>query len=445
MSAPRSEALLEPLELFGVRLGLERVRRLLAALGSPHLAVPVVLVAGTNGKGSTAALLAAMCRAAGYRVGLYTSPHLEAVTERLAVDGRPIGDRELAGHLAAILALEPGNAGSRRSGAPEAGPRHAGPPTYFEALTVAAFLCFRAAAAEIAVMEVGLGGRLDATNVSEPVLSLVTSIARDHEEHLGTGLAAVAGEKAGILRRGAPAIAWTEDREVEAVLRDRARELGSELHLAARRVRIEPTDGGLFPQRARLRTGDGRVYALELHLAGRHQLRNLSLAVLAAETLAERGFPRLDAAAIRAGARRCRWPGRLEDVELPGGRRVTLDGAHNPAAAAAVADWARSLPEPPDLLFGAMGDKEVAEMLPALAAVTGRLILTRPPGRRAAAPRDLASCLGGRRSVIEPDLGRALEVALDGCGGRLLVCGSIYLVGAIRGLLRRRFGVPPPP
>ncbi len=434
MSAPRSEALLAPLELFGIRLGLERVRRLLAALGSPHRLVPVVLVAGTNGKGSTAALLAAMCRAAGYRTGLYTSPHLEAVTERLAIDGRSIDDRDLAGHLEAILAA----AGPR-----EAGSRAAGPPTYFEALTVAAFRHFAAAGAEIAVLEVGLGGRLDATNAGEPVLSLITSIARDHEEHLGTGLAAVAGEKAGILRRGTPAIAWTEEPEAEAVLRARAREIGSELVLAADRVRLVPAaPAGVVPQRLSLETGD-RLYEIELHLAGRHQLQNLAVAVLAAETLAERGFPRLDAAAIAAGAGRCRWPGRLEDVDLPGGGWVTLDAAHNPAAAAALADWMRYLPEPPDLLFGAMGDKAVESMLPALAALAGRVFLTRPPGRRAADPRDFLALISGDEVVVEPDPGRALDAALAGDGGRLLVCGSIYLVGEVRGLLRRRFGVPP--
>ena len=429
MSAPRSEALLRPLELFGVRLGLERVRHLLAALGSPHLAVPAVLVAGTNGKGSTAALLAAMCRAAGYRTGLYTSPHLEAVTERLAVDGRAIDDGALAGHLEEILARTDSD----------------GPPTYFEALTVAAFRHFLTAGVEIAVLEVGLGGRLDATNVAEPVLSLITSIARDHAEHLGAGLAAVAGEKAGILRRGAPAIAWTEDGEVEAVLRDRAREVGSELICAPQRVRMVPSaGGGGVPQRVSLRTGGDRVYDLELHLAGRHQLRNLAVAVLAAEVLAGRGWHRLDAAAIAGGARSCRWPGRLEAVDLPDGRRVILDGAHNPAAVAAVADFVRRLPEPPDLLFGAMGDKAVGEMLPALAAVTGRVVLTRPSGRRAADPRELRPLVAGRPVVIEPDPGRALDEALAGCEHGLLVCGSIYLVGEVRGILRRRFGVPPP-
>lgn len=441
--APQSDALLRPLEMFGMRLGLERVRQRLAALEEPQGDLPAVLVAGTNGKGSTAALLAAMGRAAGYRVGLYTSPHLESVTERIALDGRAIGDAELARYLEEVL---------------EAGDEL---PTYFEALTLAALRFFREREVELAILEVGLGGRLDATNVCEPILSLITSIALDHERHLGSTLEAIAREKSGILRPGKPAIAWTEDARVENVLRRRADALGARLTLAPQRVGLRPRGpGDAVPQRAAVHIardvdGEDGIHDVGIHLPGRHQLTNLALAVLAAETLCDLGWKRLDDPAIAAGAEGCRWPGRLEEVTLPDGRRVLLDIAHNPAAARALADFVTVLPAPPGLLFGALEDKTVDRMLPALAAATSRLVLTCPPagghaGRGAADLRQWLTLVEDRETVVEPDPRRALDHALaatptDGPGSRLLVCGSIYLVGAVRRMLRERFGVPDPP
>jgi dihydrofolate synthase / folylpolyglutamate synthase len=420
--------LLAPLEIFGVRLGLERIRRLLGGFGDPHLATPVVLVAGTNGKGSTAALVAAMCRAAGYRTGLYTSPHLEEVTERIVLDEKPIDDGTLAGYLEKIL---------------ERARREDAPPTYFEALTAAAFLYFRDRRADLAVMEVGLGGRLDATNVGEPILSLISSIAFDHECHLGTTLTAIAREKAGILRPGRPAIAWAEG-EAAAALEEQAAAIGGDLALAPRQIRIAG-DG----RTVTLRT-PRRSYRLTPALAGAHQRRNLGLAVLAAETLAQIGFPRLDAAAIAAGCRRCRWPGRLETVVLADGRQVLLDAAHNPDAVLALCEYVRTSVETPDLLFGAMRDKNVGAMLPPIAALCRRLILTRPSASRAEGPpgvgprggdpQSWAPLLTGRKLEIEIDPARALDKALKGGSELLLACGSIYLIGEVRKRLRERYG-----
>ncbi len=427
-AAPRSESLLAGVDMFGMRLGLGRIRKLLGTLGDPHLAVPVVLVAGTNGKGSTAALLAAMCRAAGYRTGLYTSPHLEAVTERLVIDAQAIDDGDLARYLEEVLGT---------------GDSLGESPTYFEALTVAAFRHFRDAGVDLAVMEVGLGGRLDATNVSEPILSLISSIALDHERHLGSSLTAVAREKSGILRRGRPAIAWTEDEEVERALCERAQAVGCELVVGPRQVQITDVDwDNDLPQWATFETTE-RIYRLELYLAGHHQLQNLALAILAAETLRDQGFGALDAEAIEAGARQVRWPGRLEDVELPDGRHVLLDAGHNPAAVDAVAEHVDHFLEPPDLLFGAMADKAVDLMLPAIAAVSGRVILTRAGVGRAGNPSAWSAFLE-REVVVEPDCAKALDMALAGGARRVLVCGSVYLVGEVRGLLRQRFGVPAP-
>jgi dihydrofolate synthase/folylpolyglutamate synthase len=205
---PDAAAALARLETFGMHLGLDHVRRLLGELGDPQRGLPAVLVAGTNGKGSTAALLAAVGRAAGYRTGLYTSPHLETVEERVRVDGERIGGEELG-----ALVLEVVAAGERVLPAP---------PTYFEALTAAALLCFRRRAVELAVLEVGLGGRLDATNAAEPAVSVITPVALEHQEQLGDTLAAIAGEKAGVMRRGRPTVAWGGEPEVAAALRQAA-------------------------------------------------------------------------------------------------------------------------------------------------------------------------------------------------------------------------------
>ncbi len=428
MPASRSETLLGGLEHFGMRLGLGRVRRLLAGLGDPHLAVPAVLVAGTNGKGSTAALLAAICRAAGYRTALYTSPHLETVTERLTVGGKPIDDRRLAAHLEQCLA---------------AAEAIGEPPTYFEALTVAAFLHFRAAAADLTILEVGLGGRLDATNASEPELSIITSIGLDHEQHLGDTAAAVAREKSGILRQGRPMVAWAEEPEVRRALCERAAEVGALPELVDAAGISTSTTPATYPQQVRLATPRS-THDLELFLAGEHQLANLSLAVRAAEILAERGWPALDALAIRHGAASCRWPGRLEWVDLGDGRRVLLDAAHNSTGLAALVSFLEQLAEPPDLLFGALAEKSIDGVLPRLATVVDRVFLTRPPERRAADPERWSTLFEGRPIHIEPALARALDLALEAGAGTLLASGSIYLVGRVRSLLRERFGVPEP-
>jgi dihydrofolate synthase / folylpolyglutamate synthase len=395
-------------------------------LGDPQLAVPAVLVAGSNGKGSTAALLAAMASAAGYRTGLYTSPHLESVEERLGIDGRAIDPGRLGELLAHLVGVAESETGT--------------PPTYFEALTVAAFLWFAAEKLDLAVIEVGLGGRLDATNLCEPILSLVTSISLEHQEFLGDTLAAIAREKAGVFRRGRPALAWVADPEPAAALREVASACGARLTFAPERVRIasaaiEDWSG----QQVRLST-PRRTYDLRLALLGEHQQRNLGLAVLAAETLEMAGFPSLDAAAIARGAAACRWPGRLEAIDLPGGRRLLLDAAHNAEGAAALAGFLAALGRPVDLLFGVLTDKAAGAMLAALAPYARNLVLTTPASPRAADPRDLAALLHDRPGlpgiVVEPDPGRALARLLSWGGEVAVACGSIYLIGDLRRRLR---------
>jgi len=363
-----------------------------------------------------------MATAAGYRTGHYTSPHLETVEERLQIDGSPIGSERLGGLLEEIV-----DAAESATGAP---------PTYFEALTVAAFRWFAEEALDLTVVEVGLGGRLDATNLAEPILSLVTSISLEHRELLGDTLAAIAREKAGIFRPGRPALAWVTDPEPRAALAEVAAEKGTALRFAQDLVRIEGAEReGWTGQRVRLVTPGGR-HDLRLALLGEHQQHNLGLAVLAAETLVEGGFPHLGPESIAAGATACHWPGRLEVIELSGGRHLLLDAAHNSEGAAALAGFLASLGKPVDLLFGVLTDKDAATMLADLAPHARRLILTTPPSPRAQDPAALLPYIKGMGDVeVEPDPGRALDRLLDGDGEVLVVCGSIYLIGEVRGRL----------
>jgi dihydrofolate synthase/folylpolyglutamate synthase len=421
--------LLDRLEMWGQRLGLERIRELLERLGAPQARVPLVLVAGTNGKGSTAAFLSAILSAGGCRVGLYTSPHLESVEERIRLDGRSIDTARFLELLERVLTAAQGMSEL---------------PTYFEAVTAAAFLCFAEARLDVAVAEVGLGGRLDATNASEPTLSVITSIAFDHQEHLGPRLLDIAREKAGILRRGREALACAGDDEVRDALRAAAAAAGSELRFVEDEVAFGPAtaepDGDRW--RYRLRTPEDS-YDVRARLRGAHQAVNLALAVRAAERLRALGVARSDHDAIVHGIERARWPARLEAVALPGNASVLLDGAHNEAGIVALCDYLRSVPAPAgrDLLFGALQGKRAEHSLARLAPAFARITLTEPRSPKALPAEALRDAAPG--AVVLPANGEALEAALRGAGPReLVVCGSLYLVGEVRGLLRQRFGTP---
>ncbi len=417
------QPILARLDGLGIKLGLERARTLLAALGDPQRRFPAVLIAGTNGKGSTSAFLAAMAQGSGYRTGLYTSPHLEVVEERLRIDGRMIETGHLGRLLADLVDLAERETGS--------------PPTYFEAVTLAAFQWFAEEKVDIAVVEVGLGGRLDATNLCDPILSLITPIGFDHQEYLGNTLWEIAREKAGILRPDRPALVWTNEPEAAESIRETAAAIGANLRFASDEVRIESIDPkGWTSQRVRLAT-PLRVYDLEIALLGAHQAINLGLAVRAAETLADLGFNGFDLRSIREGAAACRWPGRLEAIDLPGGRRLLLDAAHNPDGARVLADFLDRMNEPVDLLFGVLADKDYTEMLGLLAPRARRIVLTTPASPRAKNPAELAELLGDREGVfVEPDLRKALDRALGLGGETLVACGSIFLIGEVRRAVR---------
>jgi dihydrofolate synthase/folylpolyglutamate synthase len=416
---PSPAALLAARSARGIRLDLAPFRALAAVLGHPERRFSSLLVAGTNGKGSTAAIVDSIARSARLRVGLTTSPHLERVTERIRIGGEELASERLAALLERVFAT--------------AEQRALAPPTYFEATIAAAFLAFAEGSVDLAVVEVGLGGRLDATNAVEPLLAVVTPVQLDHTELLGPTLAAIAREKAGIFRPGVPALLAAQEPEAGAALAAEAARLGAPLHRVEEEVAIvRAAWRGLGGHALELST-PLRSYTLALPLAGEHQLGNAATAVRAAELLAAR-FPALDAGAIARGVAAVRWPGRLESIALPGhATRLLLDAAHNPDGCAALARFLDRLAEPFDLLFGVLADKEAARMLPPLAARARRVTLTRPDSERALDPARLAPLLAPRADLgVVSDPAAALAAALAPAPPLLVVCGSLFLVGAVR-------------
>ena len=409
------------LDLRGIKLGLAAIDAVCERLGRPERRVPAVLVAGTNGKGSTAATLASIAVAAGLRTGLYTSPHLESVTERIRLGPDDIAPEELDAALGEVFA------------AADRAP--AVPVTYFEAMTAAAFVAFARRGLELAILEVGMGGRLDATNVAPAILSVVTSISLDHVEDLGPTIAKIAFEKAGVFRAGRPALVASRLPEALAVFDDVARQSGALLHRMADETRIEAVEASLSGTRFRLTT-PGRAYELATPLAGPHQVENAATAARAAELLA----PQLpfDSAAIVKGVASVRWPGRLERFAARG-RTVLVDGCHNPDGAAALAAFVTGAGLRPDLVFGAMADKDVESMGAALAPAVRRIRFVPAGSPRAASTEDLLRRFspGGADAAASPSLAAALDelLAADSPGEPIIVAGSLYLVGEARSLL----------
>jgi len=417
-------AYLEERTQLGIKFGLDTIRALVSALGHPERACATLLVAGTNGKGSVAASLDAALRESGVRCGLYTSPHLVRVHERIAVGGRAISSRELARAVSAV-----GDAAEAlvRSG------KIPGLPTYFETVTAAAFWHFRAARVEVAVLEVGLGGRLDATNVAEPLVSAVVSLDFDHEAFLGKTLASIAREKAGVMRKGHAVVLGPLPEEARATLLREARRKGARPIEARAGVRtLEHEDGRLTVET------EAHTWKRLLPLPGAHQRDNLLVALRVLEAARAAGLPIGFARAAR-GLSRLRWPGRLQ--RLPGRPPLLLDGAHNPAGARALGAYLRGM-GPFVLLFGVMADKDVAGLARELFPLAREVVLTRPRGGRAATPEEIARRTGrlARRVHPEADVKRALALARGRArkGETVVVAGSLYLVGEVLSLMRPR-------
>jgi dihydrofolate synthase/folylpolyglutamate synthase len=424
-------------------LGLGRMRRLLRRLDDPHEGLRIVHVAGTKGKGSTAAMTAAALTAAGVKTGLYTSPHLERLEERYVIDGQPIATDALADLTdevrAAVKAMETDEGTSRREGA-----------TFFEITTAMALLHFARRGVGAVVLEVGMGGRLDSTNVVRPLVAIVTSIALDHTRQLGDTLGAIAREKAGIFKRGVPAVSGVREAEPRAAVRlvaearrRRLREIDVDFHYEE----IPPTPplARPTPSRAAVRTWRTDWGVLDVPLLGPHQAHNMAVALAGLDALAE-ADPSLavspaDAARGFAGLN---WPAR---VEVMGSRPwLVVDGAHNPASAAALAETLRShFPDVPRaLVFGTTRDKDLPgqlrELLPLFRDRIATQYLHNPRAVSAEEVAAAAEAIDGRSTLVERDPAEALAAArrLAGPEGLVCVTGSLFLAAEARAVVLGR-------
>ena len=436
------------------KFDLEHMRVLAEALGHPERRFTSILIAGTNGKGSTAATLASILQTAGHRTGLYTSPHLQRINERIRVNVDEISDPEFAEmherveKIAAELV---------------ANGKLPHPPSFFETLTAMAFEYFASAGVEIAVLEVGMGGRLDATNVVDPCISVITDIALDHQQFLGNTIGEIAKEKAGIIRKSGVVVMLPQHPEANDVLGNLAMERNARAVSAVEYVPdVSPAGNSagakapiLLPSSARLKpcpdtnslakpyqlTALGREITVVSPLIGRHQLRNTALAVAAAAEVNNCGF-KVTAADIERGIRTTDWPGRLQLI--PGSPRILLDVAHNPAGAWALRSALSTYFEdvPLTFIFGAMRDKAIREMTQILFPLAERVIATRPDNPRAASPEEIAALAAetGTEVMCEPEIASALARAraMTSSRGMIVVTGSIYLVGAVLRMLEEK-------
>ena len=415
---------------FGIRLGLARTRALLRSLGDPQLQLRGALVGGTNGKGSVLALAGAALQAAGVRAGTTPKPHLISYRERLQIDGEPIDPVTFTRLVPEVLAAADGVE------------RRHGPPTEFELLTAMLFRWFAEERVDVAVVEVGLGGRLDATHAWDGGVAAITNVALDHMAWLGDTIPAIAREKAAIIERGDHALTGASGHALE-VIRRRARRVGAPL--------VEVTAPALLGwDRDGLDVDLPRLGQTRISLRGRHQAENAGVAHALLDALAAAGIAQVPEEARRRAYRSATWPGRLELLEV-GGREVLLDGAHNPAGAAALATALDDLrpfllggaePEPPPLtlVHASMADKDVDGIVAALASAAAlrdaRIVATQVPGERAMPAAEVArrwhAVAGQARVEAIPDVGQALDAALADAPGTIVVAGSLYLVGEAR-------------
>ena len=409
------------------KFDLENIRVLSDHLGAPHRAIPSAHIAGTNGKGSTAAMLESILRAAGFSTGLFTSPHLERINERIQFDGQPIPDdafaAEFTGVQAAIETLL-------------ASGQLAAHPTYFECVTAMAYTAFARRPVDFTVYEVGMGGRLDSTNILQPEVAVITQVDLDHENFLGHSIAEIAAEKAGIIKPGSWLVCSAERSEARAVIARRAAELGARLVEIDNEWRVEilSTSGGRHRISA-MPAHFAKPLTLEIPLPGRFQVRNALAAATAARLLAARGFSITDDAII-AGIRNVQWPGRLE--QLSNAPAIFLDGAHNPAAARELAAfWETHLAGRRIwLIYGAMRDKAVDEIAGFLFPRAHEVFVTEPRQSRAISAPLLAEMTShlARRFRVVPDPATAFDLAISSAAPEdaIFVTGSLYLVGELR-------------
>jgi len=416
-------AFLNNLTKFGINLGLGRIEELLNRVGNPHRKLKIVHIGGTNGKGSTTAILASILQAAGYRAGVFTSPHLHSYTERFRINGVEISRERLAGLIEELRPhLEDMVAG---------GFEH---PTEFEVGTALAFLYFSREMLDFALMEVGLGGAIDSTNVAPSMLTIITNIAMDHMDYLGHTIEEIARVKAGIIKPGVPVITAASG-EGLSVLEETCRQKGCRLTQVGRDVTWEHISHSLAGQNLTIRGVRATYHDLALPLLGSHQQVNAATAVAAAEVLMEMGVD-ISAAAVRSGLAAANWPGRLEIMRRE--PLVIIDGAHN-------YEGARSLRLALEeyfpsrgiiLVIGMLGDKERSKVAAELASTARAVVVTKPNSPRAGNWRELAGAAGlyAPEVHLEEDIGKAVEKGISLAGPEEIICvtGSLYMVAEAR-------------
>jgi dihydrofolate synthase/folylpolyglutamate synthase len=402
------------LQYFGMKLGLSNTRSLLSELGDPQEKFKSVHVAGTNGKGSVCAFLTSVLMNAGLRVGTYTSPHLFDFGERICVNGYPMGRARVLRSVRQIRPKIEAMAGEDRQ------------CTFFEAATCMAFREFARRKVDIAVVEVGMGGRLDSTNVITPEVSVITNISREHTQHLGETLGEIAGEKAGIIKKGVPTVSAVPEPESKAVIESKAREMKSKLYNVQGNVECRVLEQDLLGSVLHVRTPSADYQPIRIRLPGAHQAANASTAILASEILAERGMP-VSGENIARGMAEARWPARLQVVRRK--PTVILDSTHNPGGAQTLADFLRAhlSNNPPLMVLAMLEDKEVEPVVKLLELLVSEALITQSTYHRRMKAEDLA----GRFSAsvrIHPILADAVNsaLALAGENGTVLITGSIY-------------------
>ena len=409
---------------FGMKPGLEIETALLERLGNPHRRYLSVHIAGTNGKGSVAAMLDCILSAAGYRTGRYTSPHLVHFNERFCINGQPIDDDKLARTVELVEALST-----------DVGAVEGKEPTFFECSTAIAFSYFGNEGVDVAILETGMGGRLDATNVVTPLLSVITRIGIEHAAFLGHDLETIAGEKAGIIKPGRPVVCGAMDATAAAVVRRTANDLGAVFVDAAENVSIRIKNEDLGGQTLSMDTDAASYGAVRLPLVGRHQAENAATAVATADALVSLCGMEIDERAVKKGLESVQWPGRFQLIrESP---PVILDGAHNPDAARALAATVRKLAakRPVGLVVGMCADKDAKAFLSAFGGGVDKLWVVPIRNERCMSPQILRSVGSGLgMDVEETDLVCARESAVQWAsdrGGVVCITGSLFLVGEV--------------
>lgn len=424
---------------FGSRLGLENVSRLLDILGNPHRELRIIHVAGTNGKGSTCSFINSMLIYQGYNVGLYTSPYLEEFNERIKINNVNISDEDLAQSVSRV---------SDAIGQMiEEGCDH---PTEFEIITACAFLYFRDRDVDFAVIEVGLGGRLDATNVCIPLVSAITSISMDHTEYLGDTLARIAFEKGGIIKNKRPVVLYQQSDEVESVISSICSERDSELFITEN-DKIEYISEEMSSQSVNLEVMGHFYSGVEISLPGRHQARNLAVALSVLRLLEiSSEISQVDTEALYRSIRETRWPGRMEVIKTE--PLTIIDGAHNPDGAAILSESVDRylVGKKINLVFGMLRDKDILSVAKLLAVKADRIIITEPESPRAASSAEvhgiILEALSGEDipDITEiPDIEEAVRHAqsMAGDGEAVIYAGSLYMIGRVRSLLRKMYDI----